>query len=68
MFRELIWNMWASTATSDSFNLERRHIMLLPWDEPEKPMRELTEEEIKEIDERFSRAAAAASASLSDRI
>ena len=39
--------------------------MLLPWDEPEKPMRELTPEEIKDIDERFTRASA--SASLSDR-
>lgn len=34
--------------------------MLLPWDEKEKPMRELTAEEIKDIDERFERAATAA--------
>ena len=62
MFRELIWNVWASTAASD-FNLTRQQIMLLPWDEPEPPVREYTSEEIAEINERFDRAAEAFAAS-----
>jgi len=53
MFRELIWNLWASNATSQNFNLDRKDIMLLPWDEEDPPRKEYTPEEIEEIRKRF---------------
>ena len=57
MFREVIWNLWASSATSSDFNLDRKHIMRLPWDEPDTVCQELTQEELEEVSKRFDRAA-----------
>ena len=55
MFRELIWNLWACNATSPNFNLDRKEIMLLPWDEADPPLKEYTPEEIEEIRRRFEK-------------
>jgi len=56
MLRELIWNMWASHATSADFDLERKKIMVLPWDEEEPPRKEYTQAEIAQINKRFDEA------------
>lgn len=52
----MVWNLWAVNTPGDKFNLERKDIMILPWDEPETPRREFTREEIEEINERFNKA------------
>jgi len=63
--REIIWNIWAANSMSESFNLERRQIMLLPWDEKLPDVIEPTLEELEEISKRFD---AAAIASLNNRM
>lgn len=56
MLREMIWNLWAVNTPGDKFNLQRKDIMILPWDEPDLPRREFTPEELAEINERFNKA------------
>lgn len=55
MVREIIWNMWALETPPDKEVLDRRDIMVLPWDEPEPPRKEFTPEEIEEIRIRFEK-------------
>jgi hypothetical protein len=54
MMREIIWNMWATKGD----DIERREIMILPWDAPDdagNSRKELAPEELEEIDRRFSK-------------
>jgi len=57
MMREIIWNIWAANSMTESFNLDRREIMLLPWDEKLPDVIEPTREELEEINKRFDAAA-----------
>jgi hypothetical protein len=57
MMREVIWNMWATVTPGDKFNLERKGLMILPWDEEDPPRREFTTEELEEISARFDKVA-----------
>lgn len=53
MIREMIWNIWATHGE----DIDRREIMTLPWDAPEETTtfkREFTEEELADIDRRFT--------------
>jgi len=56
MFRELIWNLWATVTPAEKFNLDRKDIMRLPWDDEDPPRKEYTPEELEEISKRFDKA------------
>jgi len=55
--REIIWNIWAVNTPSEKFNMDRKDIIILPWDEEDPPRREYTPEELEEISKRFEKAA-----------
>lgn len=52
MLREMVWNLWAVNGQ----DIERKDIMILPWDEEGKASRrkEYTARELEEIDKRFT--------------
>lgn len=54
--REQIWHLWCMNTPADKFNLTRKDIVILPWDEEDLPRREYTAEEIEEISKRFDKA------------
>jgi len=56
MMREIIWNIWAVNTPSEKFNMDRKDIIILPWDEEDPPRREYTPKELEEISKRFNRA------------
>jgi len=54
--RETIWHLWAMNTPPDKFDLTRKDIMILPWDEEDPPRKVFTAEELEEISKRFEKA------------
>ena len=55
MLREMIWNLWATNANK-SFDLDRKSIMVLPWDEPDLPRKEFSTQELAVMKRRLENA------------
>ena len=54
--RETIWHLWAMNTPADKFDLTRKGIMILPWDEEDQPRKVFTAAELEEIRVRFEKA------------